>query len=382
MKAKPIKFSDPDMTNQELEVLYRILSSNELSEGSEIELFERSFAQYVNRKFGVSFCSSKVAFLLSLKALGLKKGSEVILSAASWRDLGQVLLWAELTPKYVDIDYWSMAIDPAKVVKALSPKTKALIGLNPNGHPANWSELEKIAKENSLYLIEDATESIGSVYQGKVVGSFGILSIFDFSQPSALVTGRGAMVVTDSEELAFHLRMMRERTAEERKSVVKSRLPSLGCSMSNLEAALGLAQLNRIDSILQKRKDVEAFYTQLLGGFEGIKDPYVSPEATEVHWFSYVVHLGTRFSRSSRDAIIEDLKRENIEAFPYCYPLHISSWAMESGVHKGMLPMSERVADRTIALPFYGLLDFEQVACIVKTLKDASLNVGAGAAIY
>ncbi|QSR86348.1 aminotransferase class I/II-fold pyridoxal phosphate-dependent enzyme [Candidatus Methylacidiphilum infernorum] len=382
MNGKLIKFSDPDMTSRELEGVYRVLGSSDFSGGAEIEAFERDFARYVGRKYGVSFSGAKVAFYLCLKALGLGKGDTVILSACSWRETGQVLAWAEIVPRFVDIDYWSMAIEPSKIEKEITPEVKAIIGSNPNGHPADWQQLEKIAKDHSLFLIEDSTEAIGCSFKGRRVGSFGICSLFDFSQPSALVTGRGAMIVTDCEGLASLLRILRDRTAEERQSVVKSRQPYLGCSMSGLEAALGVAQLQRIDEILQKRKAVEEFYSHFLCGFEGIKDPYVSPQATEVHWFSYVVHLGTRFSKSSRDAIIEDLRRENIEAYPYCHPLHMTGWAIERGMRRGMLPITERVADRTIALPFHGQLSFEEVEFIVKNLKEASLNVGAGAAIY
>ncbi|TFE67928.1 DegT/DnrJ/EryC1/StrS family aminotransferase [Methylacidiphilum caldifontis] len=382
MNGKQIKFMDPDMTGAELEAIYRVLGSSELSGGTEVEVFEKNFARFVKRKHAVSFSGAKVAFYLCLKALGIGKGDAIILSACSWRELGQVLAWAGISPKFGDIDYWSMAIDPSKIEREITPEVKALVGSNPNGHPACWEELEKIAKNHSLFLIEDSTEAIGSSFKGRNVGSFGLFSLFDFSQPSALLTGKGAMVVTDSEELASLLKTIRDRSVEERQSVVKNRQPYLGCSLSSLEAALGLAQLQRIDEILQKRKTIEELYTHFLSGFEGIKDPYVSPEATEIHWFSYVVHLGTRFSKSSRDAIIEDLRRDNIEAFPYCYPLHLAGWAIERGMRRGMLPITERVADRTIALPFHGQLAAEEVEFIVKSLKEASLNVGAGAAIY
>ena len=152
--------------------------------------------------------------------------------------------------------------------------------------------------------------------------------------------------------------------------------------ISDLTAALGLAQLRRIDKILERRKRVERSYFDHVKSFEGIKDPYVAPEVTSIHWFLYQVHLGTRFTRSSRDAIIEDLHRERIEAAAYCRPLHSQRLYVEMGYRRGDLYVTEKLADRAMALPFHGHLTDEHVAFVVGTMKDASINVGAGSAIY
>jgi dTDP-4-amino-4,6-dideoxygalactose transaminase len=152
--------------------------------------------------------------------------------------------------------------------------------------------------------------------------------------------------------------------------------------MSDVSAALGLAQLDRMESILQRRKQVEASYLEHIQSFEGIKPPYVAMDVTEIHWFLYLVHLGTRFSRSSRDAIIADLHTEQIEAAAYCQPLHLQAFYQELGYRKGNYFVTEKVADHAVALPFHGHLSEDQVGFVVKTAKDASLNVGAGAAIY
>lgn len=192
------------------------------------------------------------------------------------------------------------------------------------------------------------------------------------------------MVVTDDADLAAAVRRARGRRPDERSSVVLSMTAPYQAGMSDVAAALGLCQLARIETILARRKRVEGWFLQYLQSFEGIKDPYIAPEADEVHWFLYVVHLGTRFTRSSRDAIVDDLKTELIEAMPYSSPLHTQQLYLnlDRRYRRGAFFVAEKVSDRAVALPFHTHLTEEQVAFIIGTMKDASINVGAGTAIY
>jgi dTDP-4-amino-4,6-dideoxygalactose transaminase len=153
-------------------------------------------------------------------------------------------------------------------------------------------------------------------------------------------------------------------------------------AMSDMSAALGLAQLRRLEEILEKRKLIEHYYFKHVKSFEGIKDPFIAPEVDEVHWFLYVVHLGTRFSKSSRDSIVEDLLVEKVEAAAYSNPLHTQRRYFDYGYRRGSFLVAEKVADRAVAMPFHVHLQERQIAFIVQTMKEASINVGAGAAIY
>ena len=158
----------------------------------------------------------------------------------------------------------------------------------------------------------------------------------------------------------------------------------LQCCMSDIAAALALAQLGRIAEILERRKYIERVYFEHVKSFEGIKDPYVAPDVGAAHWLLYLVHLGTRFSRSSCDAIIEDLRREHIQAHVYCQPLHTQRHYinLDPMNRRGRVLVTEKLGDRAIALPFHCHLTEDKIAFIVSTMKDASVNVGAGAAIY
>jgi perosamine synthetase len=377
-----IMLSDPDITGAELHAVAEVLQSPQLTGGPAVAAFEAAFAAYVGRRYAVAVASGTIGLLLALKASGIGPGQEVIASPYSWRETVHAIALAGATPVLADIDYWSGVLVPEKAEARITERTRCMVAANPNGHPAPWAALRALAARHGLVLIEDSTEAIGSVYQGALVGSFGDCSVFDFSQPGPLVCGEGGMVVTDDIDLASALRRHRARRAEERSSVVLGMVPPLQAEMSDLAAALGLAQLKRIDEILAKRKLVESLYFEFIQSFEGIKPPYAGPDVEEVHWFLYVVHLGTRFTRSGRDAIVEDMRTERVEAAAYCHPLHLQPFYFGLGFRRGNFLVAEKVADRAVALPFHTHLTKDHVEFIVGTMKDASVNVGAGAAIY
>jgi hypothetical protein len=306
----------------------------------------------------------------------------VIASAYSFREAAHAIVLAGATPVFADIDYWAGTLLPDKVEQRITEKTRAIVAGNTNGHPAPWEPLREIARRHNLPLIEDSTEAIGSTYKHTLVGTFGDCSIFDFSQPGAITCGEGGMVVTDDTQIAATLRQLRSRRDNERSSVTATARVPFQANMSDLAAALGLVQLRRIDEILAKRRRVESWYFEHIKSFEGIKDPYRAPDATDVHWFLYIVHLGARFSRSTRDSIVDDLRTEGVEACAYCYPVHEQRHYFDLGHRHGALRMTEKIAERAVALPFHTHIPEQQIEFIVATMKDASINVGAGAAIY
>ena len=377
-KTFDIFLSDPDISAAELDAVGAALRSPRLSQGPVVEQFEQAFAESLGRRHAVAVASGTLGLLLTLQAYRIGPRQEVVVSPYSWHQIAHAVTLAGATPVFADIDYWSGTLAHDKVAARIGPATRAIVAGNVNGHPAAWGPLRELAARRGLLLIEDSTEAIGSRYQGKPVGSFGDCAIFDFSQPGALVCGEGGMVVTDDTDIAARLRSHRNRRIDERFSVVAGASVPWQAGMSDLTAALGLTQLARLNEILARRKLVERYYYEYVKSFEGIKDPYVAPEADEVHWFLYLVHLGTRFTRSSRDAIVDDLHTAGIEAAAWCQPLH----RQPAYRGAGSLFVTEKVADRVLALPLHAHLTEDQVAFIVQTAKDASINVGAGVAIY
>jgi dTDP-4-amino-4,6-dideoxygalactose transaminase len=374
--------SDPDLTEVEAELVLAALREPRLSAGPMVAHFEASFARWVGRRHGVAVASGTLGTWLALRVLGLQPGDEVIASPHGWHQVAHAVELCGAKLVFSDIDYWSGCLDPVRAAERITPATRAILAGNVNGHPAAWTALRTLADTHGLALIEDSTEAIGSTLLGRRTDSFGDLAVFDFSQPSALCCGEGGMVLTDDDRLAAELRYLRSRSLADRRSVsVGARVP-LQASMSELSAALGAGQLVRIDDILARRKQVEAWYLEQMQSFEGIKPPYVAPEVDEVHWMLYLVHLGKRFTASACAQIVEDLATEDIESVMYCQPLHQQFHYMQQGWQRGMFPLTERIADRALALPLHGHLNADEVKFIVKTLKDSSVNVGAGAAIY
>lgn len=382
MEQSWIRLSDPDISLLELASVKQVLGSPRLSTGPTVEAFENEFSTWLGRTYGVAAASGTSALMLALRAMGIGPGDEVIAAAYSWHQIANAITLVGATPVFADIDYWTGSLAPDKAALKITPRTRAIVAGNSNGHPAAWVALRQLAQQHGLRLIEDSTEAIGSRYQGRLVGNFGDISIFDFSQPSALCCGEGAMLVTDDPELASELHYMRYRPLEQRFSIaIASRVP-YQTAMSEITAAIGQAQLERLDEILARRKRVENYYLEHVQFFEGIKPPYIGVDVDEVHWMLYLVQLGTRFSRTLRNQIVEDLLTEEIEAAAWCQPLHQQFFYSRYDYRKGNLPLTEKIADRGIALPFHAHLSEDEVSFIVHTAKDSSVNVGAGSAIY
>ncbi|ANC93145.1 DegT/DnrJ/EryC1/StrS family aminotransferase [Azospirillum humicireducens] len=367
-------------------MLGRLLSSGALSDGRMVRAFEDAFAAYVGRDHAVAVSSGTMATLLMLKGCGIGEGDEVLCSPFGWHQVQHAVALSGATPVLVDIDYWQHTINPEKAAALVTPKTKAILAANVNGHPAHWDELRALADAKDLILLEDSTEAIGSTYKGQMVGTFGDAAVFDFSEPGILLAGQGGMIVTDDRDLAHRLRYMRRRETEHRNTVVITRTLPWQAGMSDLNAALALVQLKRLPEILTRRNLVIAYYDAAMASFEGIKPPYRGPGAEVVNPMVYCVHLGTRFSASGRRSIIEDLDTHDIDASDYGQPLHTQQYYIEAlgeeRAGRGACPVCTKTADRVLALPLHRKITRDQVAFIVETLKDASVNTGAGAAIY
>jgi perosamine synthetase len=377
-----LPLSHPDTSDLEGQLVQAALGAPCWSAGALVAQFEAAFAREIGRAHAVAVASGTVGTWLALRALGIGPGDEVIASAHGWQPVAHAVTLAGARVVFSDINYWSGCLDPARAEARITPRTKALLVGDVNGHPADWPAWQALAQQHGLALLEDSTEAIGSRHQGRCVGSFGDVAVFDFAQPSPLCCGEGGMLVTDDATLAAELRYLRARTLDDRRSIsVGARVP-LQAGISELTAALGLAQLSRLDEILARRKTVEQHYLTQMSSFEGIKPPFIAPGVDEVHWMLYVVHLGKRFTASACAEIIEDLATEGIEAALYSRPLHQQFAYTQLGHQRGQLPLLERIADRALALPLHGQLTPSHVHFIVKTLKDSSLNVGAGAAIY
>ena len=280
------------------------------------------------------------------------------------------VLFERARPVFVDIDPDSYNMDPSAVAAAVTPRTKAILPVEVFGNMAHFDKYEHIAQERGLLLIEDCCEALGGRLDERPGGSFGACGVFAFYPNKQVTTGEGGMIVTDDGRLAELCRSMRNQGRDSAAWLRHARL-GYNYRMSEITAALGEAQMRRLDEILEKRRRVADTYHQALAGIEEIHlPPMTQPE--KASWFVFVVRLAEDFAQEQRDAILERLKEEGIGCAPYFVPIHLQPYVMEAlGTKEGDFPVAERIAERTIALPFFTSMTSGQIDRVKNSLLKA-----------
>lgn len=368
-----VPLARPDITDLEVEAVVAVLRTPNLSLGPKLEEFERRLAAYVGVKHGVAVNSGTSALHLVVKALGIGEGDEVITTPFSFVASANCLLFERARPVFVDIDPRTLNLDPERIEGKITPKTKAILAVDVFGQPADWTRLEEIADEHGLLLIEDSAEALGAEYKGKRAGSFGQAGVFGFYPNKQITTGEGGMILTDDEGLAQLCRSLRNQGRGEGSGWHQHERLGYNYRLSELNCALGLAQLERLDEILSKRERVAQMYNDRLKDVEGLELPYISPDV-KLSWFVYVVRLSEDYTREDRDWILQELKARGIGCSNYFPPIHLQPFYREArpglGYREDDFPITERVAARTIALPFHNNLSEREVDYVVQNLKE------------
>ena len=364
-----IPLSMPDVTELEISQVLEVLRTPTLSLGPKLSEFEQRMAQYVGRKHAIAVNSGTSALHLVVRALGIGDGDEVITTPFSFVSSANCLLFERARPVFVDIDPLTFNIDVNKVEEQIDKKTKAILAVDVFGYPAEWPRLEEVAEKYSLGLIEDSCEALGAEYRGKKAGSFGDAAVFSFYPNKQMTTGEGGVIVTDDDHIAMLCRSMRNQGREEGGEWLEHRRLGYNYRISDINCALGIAQLERLEEILANRAQVACWYDERLRGMDGVMTPFSSSEVKR-SWFVYVVLLAERFGRNERDRIMQGLKEAGIGCQRYFSPIHLQSFYAEMfGYRRGDFPVAEYVADRTLALPFFNRLTEAQVDEVVETLK-------------
>ena len=377
MKYK-IPLSNPDITNLERKAVLEVLKTPNLSLGPKLEEFEAKIAQYVGVKYAVGVNSGTSALHLIIRALGIKDGDEVITTPFSFIASANCILFERAKPVFIDIDEKTLNIDPDKIEKKITKKTKAILAVDVFGHPADWDALKKIAKKYNLFLIEDSAEALGSEYgsvdspqaKGKKCGSFGEAAIFGFYPNKQITTGEGGVVVTNNRGIAELCCSMRDQGRQ--KGGGWHFYPRLGYNyrLSDINCALGVAQMNRIKEILEKREKVANMYNEKLRDLFALEILYTGPNI-KMSWFVYVVRLNKRYLQKDRDKIIKEMSKRGIQTSNYFPCIHLQPFYRKRfGYKLGDFPVAENVSQRTIALPFYNNLKEREINYVVKNLKE------------
>ncbi len=371
-ELKQIPLAKQDITAKEVEAINEVLNSPYLSIGPKAEEFEAAVAKYVGVKHAVAVNSGTSGLHLLVRAFDIKDGDEVITTPFSFIASANAALFERAKPIFVDIDEKTLCIDPAEIEEKITPRTKAILPVHAFGYPADMDAISEIAKKHNLVVIEDAAEALGSAYKGRKAGSLGDGAIFGFYPNKQITTGEGGMVLTDNEEVAKLCRSMRNQGREEGGGWFNAVRLGYNYRMHELSAALGVVQMSRIDEMLQRRMNVANLYTTHLKSIEDVITPYLGPD-TKMSWFVYVIRLNPeKFSRKERGEIIKRLGEHGISSREYFSSIHLQPLYVQMfGYKEGDFPITERVANSTIALPFHNNLTEAEIKYVSDTLKSA-----------
>ncbi len=364
-----IYLSRPDITEKEIERVTQVLRGPELSLGPVVSEFERALAEYVGRRRAVAVNSGTSGLFLSLLALGVGPGDEVITTPFTFIASATCIMMAGATPVFVDIDSVSLNIDPRRIEAAVTGRTKAILPVEVFGNPAGFDRVHEIAKRRGLPVVEDSCEALGSALNGKKAGTFGTLSTFGFYPNKQITTGEGGMILTDDDDLADTCVSLRNQGRGKEGGWLAHERLGYNFRLSDINCALGVAQLSRIGEIKAKRRQVATWYQEMLAGEDRLVVP-TEPAEGELSWFVFVVRLREQFSQRQRDAILEELSRQGIQGSNYFPPVHLQPFiAGRYNYHEGDFPITESVSRRTIALPFHNHLTEQDVALVCGALR-------------
>lgn len=381
MPHHEIPLSRPDISDLEVSMVSEVLRSGRLALGPMAEKFERLVAARAGCTHGIAVSSGTSGLHLIMRALEIGPGDEVITTPFSFIASSNCILYAGATPVFVDICPKTLNMDPAQVERAITPRTRAILAVETFGNPAYMDAYASIAARHELPLIEDSCEALATRMAGRPCGSFGRVGVFGFYPNKQITTGEGGMIVTDDERLADLCRSMRNQgravghdlANRPQSSTVGAWLfhQRLGYNyrMPEINAALGVAQMRRLDEILAQRRRVAELYMKRLMGNSRLILPTIGPE-TEMSWFVFVVRLATGYTSQERDRIIAGMRNHDVGAADYFPCIHLQPFYREQfGFEPGMFPIAEAVSQRTIALPFSNNLSEREVEIACATLE-------------
>lgn len=360
MIKQKIPIAKPEIGEEELRnVIDAVKSGWVSSKGPFIEEFEKSFSGYIGTKYGIATSNGTTALHLALVALGIGKGDKVLVPSLDFVSVANTVTYVGADPVFLDShpEYW--CIDPSKIADSIDKHTKAIIAVHLYGHPCDMDKIVKIATDYNLYLLEDCAEAHGAEYKNKKTGSFGVISCFSFYGNKIITTGEGGMCLTDREDLSEKMKILRDHGMNPHKKYWHD-IIGFNYRMTNLQAALGVAQLKKIGQLINKKREIAATYNKLLKDLPTVTPAPEMPWAKNVYWLYSIL-----VEKALRNKIIEYLEQQGIEARPFFYPSH----TLPPYKRNLQLPIAEELSARGLNLPSGHGLSENQIQEVIDSLR-------------
>ena len=364
-----IPVNEPLFSNREKELLCECIDSGYISsEGPFVRQFEETFASYIGVKHGVAVCNGTAALDTAIAVINLKAGEEVIMPSFTIISCAMAVVRHSGIPVLVDAEQDTWCMDVNQVEARITPRTRAIMPVHMYGHPVDMYPIMAIAGKYNLYVIEDAAEVHGAEYRGRKCGSIGQISCFSFYANKIITTGEGGMVLTDDDNIAERARAYRNLCFRPEKRFYHTE-PGRNYRMTNLQAAVGVAQMERIDEFVEIKRHNAALYTKLLLGIKGIQLPVERPWAKNVYWM-YGILLDKNIGMDAT-SLAKELKARDIGTRPFFLGMHEQPVFHNMGLFKGeRYPVSEEIARQGLYLPSGLTLKEEQIEKVCNALKE------------
>jgi perosamine synthetase len=366
---EPIGLASPELDGREEELVLEVLRSGRLSLGPMGQRFERAFADFLGVEDAVAVSSGTAALHLGVRQLGWGEGDEVITSPFTFVASANCLLYERAKPVFVDVDPVTLDVDPAAAAAAVTERTAGLLPIDIFGWPAAWPELEALAERQGLGMLEDSCEALGAVdSEGRKVGTRGNFATFAFYANKQMTTGEGGMIVPTDAEAAARLRSERNQGRAVDMGWLDHDRLGFNYRLSDVAAAIGVAQVEKLPGLLEQRAAVAAMYAERLADVPGVETMIATRDREVRSWFVYVVRLADEVDR---DAVIGHLREHGIDSKDYLPSIHLFPHIRELGYREGQFPVAEAASAHSMALPFFPQMTEAQVERVCTELAAA-----------
>jgi len=373
-----LPYALPMLEEEEIEEVVKVLRSGWISKGPKTVLFEKEFADYIGVKHAIAMNSCTAALHISLIAAGIKPGDEVITTPFTFASTVNTIIHAGATPVFTDVDPLTGNLDPRGIEAKITERTKAIVPVHYGGQACDMDPILDIARKYNLFVSEDAAHAVGTQYKGKMVGTLGHAASFSFYATKNITTGEGGMLTTNDEELAEKARVISlhgmSKNAWNRYTNAGSwyyevMYPGFKYNMTDIQAALGLHQLKKLQRFLKIREEYAKIYNDAFYPMPEIIPPYVKSYGRH-SWHLYTIRLVPECLTIGRDEFIEELKKENIGTSVHFIPVHLHPYYRNTfGYKRGDFPVAEAFYDQLISLPLYPKMTREDVEDVIHAVR-------------